>query len=333
MDAGGDPVAPGLPTVPGMVRPLGGAADDGGRAGRRVSRRRRRRSVAAGFAALVLAGSGVTSTATAGELAAAAASASVRLATSPAAAAGAAAVPAEPDVGGDDGADRYVGTGSVLLPGSFGSGERASAASCEGCRWRLTTTCLRDIDGGCSGTVGLCPPGEEHLRFWLSRPGSGWVRLGAGCIGPGGPMPMDRVAEVVADRFVRDLPAVDPAAQPSRGAVARIPVVFRSGQPRRWPARTYDLLGSAVTVRAQPLWTWRFDDGASLRTRSPGARWPDADVSHAYGEAGAYEVDVTTRWTATFTVDGLGPFDVEQPVSQDGRLLVRVGEGRAVLVG
>jgi hypothetical protein len=237
-----------------------------------------------------------------------------------------------PVVTGDDERDRYVGTGAVLLPPSFGPGERMGAAGCADCQWRLTTSCLRDDEASCGGTTGLCPPGEEWLRFWMRRPGEAWQRLGSGCVGPGGPVTMDRMGDLVADRFVRDLPDPDPAAQPRRGAVTRLPLVFRSGQPARWPARTYDLLGFAVTVRAVPRWSWDFDDGAVFRTSDPGGRWPQDAVSHTYRSAGPRTVALTTTWTATFRVDGLGPFPVPETVRQDARLAVRVGEARAVLV-
>lgn len=39
-----------------------------------------------------------------------------------------------------------------------------------------------------------------------------------------------------------------------------------------------------------------------------------------------------TTWAATFTVDGLGPFPVVEPVRQQAALRLAVGEGRAVLV-
>lgn len=241
-------------------------------------------------------------------------------------------VPAPPVVTGNDEQDRYVGTGALLLPRGSTPAARETAAACPDCSWRLTTSCLRAADGSCNGVVLGCGQGAEWLRVWLSRGGGGYVLVGTACIGPGGPVTVGSAAAAVRDTFVRDLPPLALAAQPAAGAVARLPLVFRSGQPAAWPDRTYPLLGFDVTVHAVPTWTWAFGDGAVLATTSPGGRWPDTTVAHAYRTAGPRTVVVETSWTATFRVDGLGPFPVTEPVRQRAAMPVAVGEGRAVLV-
>ena len=82
---------------------------------------------------------------------------------------------------------------------------------------------------------------------------------------------------------------------------------------------------------ARPTWVWRFGDGTSTRTGDPGGRFPRSGVAHAYRAAGRYAVHVRTEWSASFTVDGLGPFPVIEPVSQEQHVSIEVGEGRALL--
>lgn len=243
----------------------------------------------------------------------------------------------DPVVVGDDERDVFVGHGGLLLPPTFhgSAGGRGAAATCAGCSWRLTEACLRDAGGSCTGFVSMCPPGELYLRVWLLDPasGGGWTRIGAVCLGPRGPVTVADMGAAARDAFVRDLPALAPAAQPARTAVTQIPVVLRSGQPATWPDRSYDLLGFRVTVHATPRWTWWFGDGAALTTEDPGGSWPDDGVAHTYRQVGRWQVRVATVWSATWTTDGLGPFDVAGPVRQDAVLPVPVGQGRAVLVG
>lgn len=52
---------------------------------------------------------------------------------------------------------------------------------------------------------------------------------------------------------------------------------------------------------------WRFGDGAALTTTTPGAPYPDLQVTHAYRQPGTYAADVTVTWTADFRVGG-GPW-------------------------
>ena len=54
-------------------------------------------------------------------------------------------------------------------------------------------------------------------------------------------------------------------------------------------------------------------------------------MAHVYRRAGAYRVACTATWSATFVVDGLGPFAVREPVAQTQVRQIEVGEGRALL--
>lgn len=238
---------------------------------------------------------------------------------------------ARADVIGDDEHDRYVGTGSVFLPVDVPQGGREIASDCPDCDWKATIVCVMATASSCRGDARLCQGENEYLRFWVKRPGEDWRMIGMGCVGPEGPAPKDGVDREVDDRFIAALPALMPRAQPPSGAVVSLPVGLRSGQTA--PAdRAWDLAGMHVVLHVEPVWTWTFGDGGALTTRQPGDRWPHLTVAHSYVRPGSYRVRVVTAWSATYTVDGLGPFAVERTVHQAKGLRVRVGEARAVLV-
>ena len=67
------------------------------------------------------------------------------------------------DMIGDDEADRFVGSGAVFLPSTVSADRRQQAAWCHGCRWKVTTPCLREdehSDAGCRGSVLGCTQGR-----------------------------------------------------------------------------------------------------------------------------------------------------------------------------
>jgi len=76
--------------------------------------------------------------------------------------------------------------------------------------------------------------------------------------------------------------------------------------------RTVRLLGRAVHLRIWPTsYTWDFDDGRAVTTTSPGARYPDLEVTHNYLKKGDYRPSVATTYAAEWRV-GAGQW---QPVA------------------
>lgn len=241
------------------------------------------------------------------------------------------------DVHGDNGQDRYVGGGGLVLPRSVDRGTRTKVAACADCRWRLATPCELTPPGmafpgqsGCLSVARGCPGAGELLRVWFDA-GAGWSDLGLICLRPGGPVTVAQLTGHVRAAFVKDLPPIAPAMSPLRGILAQIPVCFGAGQPGGGFTAQYQVLGETVDLTGVPHWTWDFGDGASLSTHDPGGQFPVMAVSHAYRHAGFMQVAVRTDWTASFRVDGLGPFPITEPVSQAAALTVSIGEGRAVL--
>ncbi len=242
------------------------------------------------------------------------------------------------DVHGDDEADRYVGTGGLVLPGTIGSGLRVEVASCLGCQWRLTSPCLQSDDGNpfsgtpvCLSVVRGCPNMAELLRGWFQPPDGAWRELGLVCIDQAGPVTVANAGAQVRDWLAVHVPAQRQSLQPARGVVTQLPVVFDSGQEVRGLQANAELLGQPVELDARPAWRWEFGDGSSLATLDPGGAYPNMGVTHTYRVAGDYRVQLSTTWTAAFTVDGLGPYSIAEPVRQMSSLRVSIGEGRAVL--
>lgn len=244
------------------------------------------------------------------------------------------------DVGSDDARDEYVGTGALLLPTGAGGPDRHAAAACGDCRWRFTTPCAaadvgRPFDGQvpCRSVSRGCVAGDRLLRPWLQIRGGPWRPLGVVCIGPAGPVTVVSMAVRVREALRTRLPGLAPRHQPERGVVTQLPVLFDSGQAPGLVSWEPTLAGRRVSVRARAAWTWSFGDGASVRTTSPGGAYPRSAVEHTYRRAAGLTIGVQARWEAQFSVEGLGPFPVADPILQSAVLPIAVGEGRALLSG
>ena len=238
------------------------------------------------------------------------------------------------DVVGDDGADQYRGSGGLLLPASVPQPTREHVATCAGCQWQLTSVCndRAEAPWGCE-PADDCPGDGYRMRAWARDSAIlPWRDLGLICVARSGPVSVERVDTELHGEFVEDLPTSAITMDPPRGVLPYLPVVFDSGQPASVPPMQVEVLGRQVVLQPVPSWHWDFGDGASLDHAGPGSRYPSLGVSHAYRRGGAHRVTVTTTWSATFTVDGFGPFTVSSPVRQQAQAVVRVGQARAVLV-
>ncbi|GAB3197242.1 hypothetical protein GCM10027062_08550 [Nocardioides hungaricus] len=99
--------------------------------------------------------------------------------------------------------------------------------------------------------------------------------------------------------------------------------------------RTVTLLGRRVELRIWPSrFGWRFGDGQSTWTTTPGAKYPDLEITHRYLEKGRVAPSVDTTYAAQFRV-GTGPWrDVVGTVTIPGTPeSLRVVTARPVLVG
>ncbi|MFD1946485.1 PKD domain-containing protein [Nocardioides aestuarii] len=71
--------------------------------------------------------------------------------------------------------------------------------------------------------------------------------------------------------------------------------------------RSVTLLGQQVEIEATPSgYTWDFGDGASRTTSSPGAAYPDLDVTHEYASEGRVSPSVATTYQGRYRINGGG---------------------------
>lgn len=99
--------------------------------------------------------------------------------------------------------------------------------------------------------------------------------------------------------------------------------------------RVVNLLGQRVELRIWPArFGWRFGDGESRWTTTPGDKYPNLEVTHRYLSKGRVSVRLDTTYAAQFRVGGGAWRDVSGTVTIPGTPEgLRVVEARPVLVG
>ncbi len=230
----------------------------------------------------------------------------------------------------------WQGTGSVFTPsGNFG-GAGSSGSSCVGCRWEVIAVCQRitapGTTCGVNSTMG-CPIGMKRYMVFFAAAGRDFDHITDTCMSPGQrPVSDTEMASFIRDRVNQAAPRQRIGVQPANGALTQLPAVFRSGQPASI-SRTDSIAGFSVRFRATASWRWGWGDGTTTTTTRTGGRYPNMSVAHTYRRSGQLRVRLRTRWTASFTVDGRGPYNVAGgPVTQSGELGLLVRQSRAVLV-
>lgn len=235
------------------------------------------------------------------------------------------------DVSGDDANDQFVGSGDT---GSHSDGSASgSQHSCAHCTWMAADPCSLDSNAiGCGRLTAACPAGQEQRRMWFSLDyGLTWFDRGLECVGASSEASIDSAGQALHETFARAVPQARISSQPSQGLLPQVPTLFDSGQPVALAPSRHRIGSLAIVLAPIAHWHWDFGDGGRLDTQSAGSRYPDRTVSHVYRKAGVFQVRLRTTWTATYTVDGQGPFAVEGPVIQFAATRIEVGQGRAVL--
>lgn len=189
-------------------------------------------------------------------------------------------------------------------------------------------------DQTCAAPV-LCEDGTPMVQTWYESDG---VVVGTddNCPDEPGVAPEPEVTPgLVAAAFQRiPLPEAELVVQPPGG---RTLVNFDTNfyTERDELTRTVTLLGRRVELRIWPAsFGWRFGDGETRQTTSPGAAYPDLEITHRYLEKGRVSPSVDTTYAAQFRVGG-GPWrDVQGTVTIPGTPEgLRVVTARPVLVG
>lgn len=232
---------------------------------------------------------------------------------------------------GDDEQDAFVGSGSLLLPPQIATDWREVAAECPGCTWRSVIQCEMTSAGACRGPARLCGPDGYWLRVYLTRPDGVELNLGAACFGPGGPVTRATAEVLLRDRVVALVPPLRAWRQPAGAALPHLPVIFGVTHTEDPVVASFELVGLPIELTARPRWAWDFGS-TSLVTSSAGRKWPTPTIGHSYPRSGTTEARVTALWSATYEIAGVGPLDIDEPVTQEASIAVQVGQGRAVLV-
>jgi len=148
--------------------------------------------------------------------------------------------------------------------------------------------------------------------------------------------PQPQVTDAVVLQAVRrlGLPRLTVQVQPADQTLVHLDTIFYA-EPPDW-FRSLVLLGFNVDVTAEPVgYAWRFGDGTSVSTTSPGAPYPAPDITHTYTDA---HVSVTPRvdtaYEVRYRVDG-GPWrTISDTVPAAGwPVNLRIREATPVLVG
>lgn len=239
------------------------------------------------------------------------------------------------DVSGDNQMAAYVGTGGLLLPESFsGSTQtRSQVSSCLGCTWKYTIYCMQDSDSPCRHAVVSCPVGSLLYRVSFGLTPSTVSEIGSVCWGSSQPLTRELAEANVSDYVIRYVPELVPGFDPPDGTLTAIPAIFWTGQPTILLPPSFSLSGRTVSITATPTWRWVWGDGSAVWKSVPGAPYPSRQITHQFREPGDYQTQVTAVWTATYTVSGVGTFDVAGDVIRQSQVLqVPVKSARTVLV-
>lgn len=174
------------------------------------------------------------------------------------------------------------------------------------------------------------------IQTWFETANGATSSESDNCPDEAGPSPAGAVTPGMVLRVFRRIPLPEAQlnVQPPNGrTLVNFDTNFFTEQGAF--TRVVTLLGQRVELRIRPAgFTWRFGDGASRESTSPGARYPDLEITHSYERTGRVAPSVDVTYAARFRVAG-GPWrDVVGTVTIPGDpQALRVVEARPVLVG
>ncbi|WP_344845656.1 hypothetical protein [Kribbella ginsengisoli] len=101
-------------------------------------------------------------------------------------------------------------------------------------------------------------------------------------------------------------PKLGVKVQPAGRTLVNLDTIVYTDESRAY-RQTVTVLGFPVAVEAMPMsYTWRFGDGASVTTTTPGRPYPAKDITHKYMKKHWVNLTVTTNYAARFNVAGTG---------------------------
>jgi hypothetical protein len=247
------------------------------------------------------------------------------------------------------GGGSFHGYGVLLRVSSEGSAKLVGArGKCPGCAWDTTPACWPNRPGDPNGDV-LCQRAVNCTRGRGGILTQVWFRPNEATIW----RQMDTFCQTADDRFltpeqlVPDLrqyfvaaaPDFSVAMQPAGRTLINFDTIFYADYARSVAAagrpvldKTVNVLGFAVRIVAEPSWTWSFEAGATKSYDTPGDPYPAKTITYRYERPGARTVTVQASWKGEFYVEGDGPYDIAQPVTQSRSTTVTAVSARSQLV-
>jgi len=181
-----------------------------------------------------------------------------------------------------------------------------------------------ELDIMCGAARTCTNPDLYRWELWARiLPDGSWTYAYSECFG-GEPPPVEEVQPQITEGDIIEavrtigLPSLDLEVQPTGQTLVNLPTNF-------WTrAETFtdsvSLLGHTVDVEATPSeYTWHTGDGTTMTTTSPGARYPDLEVTHRYTDATPQvtpSVDVT--YTVRYRIDGADWRDLSATLTATG---------------
>lgn len=185
-----------------------------------------------------------------------------------------------------------------------------ATSAVDGYRYEFEATCTAQRRCPRTGEICTTGTGRSGTLYIVRRItiASGRVTdLGMSCLPPAmvGDPPTITPAMVRREMQGLDWPQAQLEIQPPDGqTLINFDTNFFTDNTRP-TTQTVTLLGQRVTIEATPTeYGWHFGDGGSQTTRSPGAAYPDLDVTHDYSESGRVAPSVDTTYSGRFRVNG-----------------------------
>lgn len=190
--------------------------------------------------------------------------------------------------------------------GGTDPGAGNASNSYEAYRWELA---CKNADDNSVGEFAMCNLGElcpedSGLHHLYGLRNGSWILIDSACRGASDSAPAI-TPDLVSRAFQRiPLPRLRTIAQPGTKTLVNFDTIFHvEAEPLQ---REVTLLGQRVELDIAPSsFTWRWGDGTSETTVSPGAPYPSKAVVHRYLDAGVIaRATVAVTWTARWRVSG-----------------------------
>jgi hypothetical protein len=223
------------------------------------------------------------------------------------------------------------------------AGHSGSTPGCGDCTWSIVLACSFDAPSDPGTPIGCTPargsagcPGRQLLyRLYLSTDAAPDTLEGTLCLGGRvQPVPIGDHAAGDVQRYLKDVipPNLDITTKPKVATLAGLTTYFAARTPSTLTPAPFGGGEITETITLAPSRAdWRWGDGAA-------SGWAPAatNVTHAYTRGGNAQVDLTTRWGATYTItyqgQTFGPYDAVGQLTKQQSLTLPVRTSSPTLV-